>query len=63
MEDSLYDYLFHYNSFTKQWNAIPREKTNEYWNNSKTEGVLSSSNIKTLIELITKGDEFIKSIE
>lgn len=63
MEDSLYDYLFHYNSFTKQWNAIPREKVNEYWNNRKTEGVLSSSNIKTLIELITKGDEFIKSIE
>jgi len=61
--ESLYDFLFHYNSFTKQWNAIPREKINEYWNNRKTEGVLTSSNIKTLIELITKGDEFIKSIE
>jgi hypothetical protein len=61
--ENLYDFLFHYNSFTKQWNAIPREKISEYWNNRKTEGVLSSSSINTLMELITKGDEFIKSIE
>jgi len=59
----LYDYLMHYNHFTKQWNAIPREKISEYWNNRKVEGVISSTSINTLMELITKGDDFIKSIE
>lgn len=60
---NLYDYLLHYNHFDKMWNAIPREKINEYWNNRKIEGVLKSKNIKTLIEMITRGDDFIKSIE
>ena len=59
----LYDYLLHYNHFDKLWNAIPRDKINEYWNNINTEGVVKSKNIKTLIELITRGDEFIKTIK
>ena len=61
--EKLYDYLLHYNSFTGLWNAIPRDKINDYWNNIETEGVLKSKNVKTLIELITKGDDFIKTIE
>lgn len=61
--EKLYDYLFHYNHFTKTWYAIPRDKYNDYWNNQNTEGVLKSSNIKTLMELIQKGDDFINSIE
>ena len=60
--EKLYDYVFHYNSHNKTWNAIPREKYNEYWNNNNTEGVLKSSNIKTLMELIEKGEDFINSI-
>ncbi len=61
--ENLYDYLLHYNHFDKIWNAIPRDKVNDYWNNRNTEGVLRSKNIKTLIEIITRGDDFIKSIE
>lgn len=61
--ENLYDYLLHYNHYDSIWNAIPRDKINEYWNNRKTEGVLRSKNIKTLIEIITRGDDFIKSIE
>lgn len=61
--ENLYDYLLHYNSFDNNWNAIPRDKVNEYWNNRNTEGVLKSKDIKTLIELITKGEEFIKKIK
>ena len=60
---NLYDYLLHYNHLDGSWNAIPRDKINEYWNNRKTEGVLKSKDIKTLIELITKGEEFIKKIK
>ena len=60
---NLYDYLLHYNSFDSNWNAIPRHLINEYWNNRKVEGVLKSKEIKTLIELITKGDDFIKKIK
>lgn len=61
--ENLYDYLLHYNHFDKIWNAIPRDKVNDYWNNRNIEGVLRSKNIKTLIEIITRGDDFIKSIE
>jgi len=61
--EKLYDYLLHYSSFTGLWNAIPREKINDYWNNIETEGVLKSKNVKTIIELITKGDDFIKKIK
>ena len=60
---NLYDYLLHYNSFENTWNAVPRDKINDYWNNRNTEGVLKSKDIKTLIEMITRGDDFIKSIE
>lgn len=61
--EKLYDYTFHYNHYTKKWSAIPRDKYMEYWNNQNAEGILKSSNIKTLIELIQKGDDFINSIE
>ena len=61
--EKLYDYLFHYNPYTKLWNAIPRESYTAYWSNRDIEGVLRSKNIKTLMELIQKGDDFINSIE
>jgi hypothetical protein len=61
--EKLYDYLLHYNPFTGMWNAVPREVYNAYWSNRKVEGVLTSKNVKTLIELIIKGDEFIKTID
>lgn len=61
--ESLYDYVFHYNPYEKKWSAVPRDKYNEYWSSKNVDGVLSSSKFETLIELISKGDEFIKSIE
>ena len=60
---NLYDYLLHYNHHNGLWNAIPRDKVNEYWNDHNMKGVLKSKDIKTLIELITKGKEFIKKIK
>jgi hypothetical protein len=61
--EKLYDYLLHYNPFTGMWNAVPREQYAAYWSNRNVEGVLTSKNVKTLIELIIKGDEFIKTID
>jgi hypothetical protein len=61
--EKLYDYLIHYNPYTKLWSAVPRDLYPAYWSNRKVEGVISSKKIKTLIELICKGEEFIKSIE
>jgi hypothetical protein len=61
--ERLYNYLIHYNPYTKLWNAIPRDSYPAYWSNRKVDGVISSTKIKTLIELITRGDEFIKTIK
>jgi len=61
--ESLYDYIFHYNHFTKLWAAIPRDRYNDYWNNIESDEIIKSKDIKTLMILIQKGDEFINSIE
>lgn len=50
----LNDWVFHFNSHTEQWAAIPRETYIEYWNNYKHSGVLRSKEINTLLELLHK---------
>lgn len=59
--ENLYNYVFHYSNGI--WNAIPRDKYNEYWSNPNMKEVLKSKNINVLTELINKGEEFIKSIK
>ena len=61
--DNLYDYVLHYNIYNGLWSAIPRDKYNAYWSEKKVEGVISSKDINTLIELITRGKDFIKKIK
>jgi hypothetical protein len=61
--EELYDYVFHYNPYTGIWNAIPREDYTEYWNNSSLSSVIKSKNLNTLIELVTRGEGFIKTIK
>ena len=64
MNELVSDYIFHYNSNTKFWAAIPREKYVSYWNDYTTPGVIRSKSISTLIEIINKGgDGFIKKLE
>lgn len=50
----LYDWVFHYNHFTGLWSAIPRSVYNRYWDNDDVEGVMKSTNIHTLIEIINR---------
>lgn len=58
-----YNYVFHYNPSNQIWSAIPRDKYHQYWNEPKVEGVLKSTDFKVLVEIIHKGEEFIKSIK
>lgn len=59
MNKHLSDWVFHYNSFDGTWGAAKRENQTDLFNDRKSKNVLSSKNIKDLIELINKtnGDE------
>ena len=61
--ENLYNYVFHYNDFAGLWSAIPRDSYNDYWDDADSEGVIQSKEINVLIDLIERGDEFIKSIK
>ena len=65
MEENLYSYVFHYNPYTKLWAAIPTDKYTDYFSGvtNNLEGVLESEDLETLIDLVYKGEEFIKSIQ
>jgi hypothetical protein len=54
----LEDWVFHFNSFTNQWAAIPRDSYTEYWSDYKNPNVLKSKHLNTLLDLLhkTKGD-------
>lgn len=59
------DWVFHYNIFTKLWNAIPRELYSIYWNDVQLTDVLRAKHLNVLLDLIhrCKGDiEMIKEI-
>ena len=61
--EELQQYIFHFNPFNKTWYAIPRDKYTDYWNGYTGKEILKSSKIETLIELISRGDTFIKKIK
>jgi hypothetical protein len=54
----LEDWVFHFNSFTEEWAAVPRETYNEYWNQNDHPDVLRSRNLNSLLDLLhkSKGD-------
>jgi hypothetical protein len=52
--DCLFDWVFHYNPVNRVWNAIPRSKYSEYWNDISCKDVLKSTQISTLTDLIIK---------
>ena len=58
-----YGWVFHYDHYADLWNAIPRELYVAYWDNNKIEGVLKSSSFDTLLELVDRGDDFVKNIK
>lgn len=58
----LYDYVFHFNSYTQLWSAIPRDSLTNYWNGKVDERILSSKDIHTLFDLLARGQDFIDSV-
>jgi len=59
---SLYNYVFHYNPFDAIWYAIPRDLYLEYWSNKHLHGILKAKDVNVLVEMIMKGDEFVKRV-
>lgn len=58
MKQHLHDWVFHYNTYTGNWDATTRSNYNALFNGKNSE-VLSSKDIWTLIEIInrTNGDK------
>ena len=61
--ENLYSHVFHYNPYSEIWSAIPRDLYNDYWSNANLPGVIRSKEIKTLISLVNKGEEFVKELK
>lgn len=59
---NLYNYVFHFNPFDDIWYAVPRELYIHYWSNKEIHGVLKSKDIMVLVEMIGKGDDFVKKL-
>lgn len=53
--ENLYSYVLWYNSFTKIWYGIPRDKYTQFFADSKNnKGVIKANTVGTLITLINK---------
>jgi hypothetical protein len=53
-KSNLYGWVFHYNPYQDKWSCALRDNAADLFSNRKSENVYSSSEIKTLIDLITK---------
>jgi hypothetical protein len=62
-DTSLYHFVFHYNAFSGLWSAIPRDVYQQYWNEPDIPGVIRSSSIQTLTEIIYKTNGNLELIE
>lgn len=53
--NELYDYFFHFNAYTGYWNAVNRNKANQYLNGTLgPEDTLKSKDINDLIRFLNK---------
>jgi hypothetical protein len=58
--EALYDWLFHYNPYTKHWAVFKRDDADGYFNGT-LKNVLISEKYETLVEIITKtGGDSVK---
>jgi hypothetical protein len=58
----LHDWVFHYNTYTNEWAAVPRETYNAYWSDRNAHGVIRSNELNTLLEMLHKTDGDISKI-
>lgn len=50
----IYPYTFHHNYHTGTWTAIPKGFEKDYWNNMTAPGMLRSTDITILIDIIQR---------
>jgi hypothetical protein len=62
-DNYLYDWVFRYNAYTKNWCATNRDNYNHLFSKQNSDSVLKSSSIETLIEVINKIEGDIKNID
>lgn len=55
-EENLYNWVFHYNPYTKNWNAIPRDHYLDYWDGTSQDKIIKSKSFSVLQEIILKTD-------
>ena len=51
-KEMLYAWVFHFNPYKDAWAAIPRDLYTQYWNDNNIKGVIHSSKLETLIQLL-----------
>jgi hypothetical protein len=59
----LYDWIFRYNEYTKNWCAVGRSNYGDLFSKEDSNRVLKSSSIETLIEVINKIEGDINNID
>lgn len=58
--EELYNWIFHYNTYTNVWSGFNREDYKAYWNGEETKyAILRARDVKTIQEIIlkTNGDK------
>lgn len=58
----IYGYVFHFNPYSELWYAIPRDSYSNYWNGVEDESVLVSKEVSVLVELVSKGQDFLRTV-
>jgi hypothetical protein len=52
-DEWMYDWLYHYNSYTKTWHAYHREDSNAYWSGmATTHKVIEASCVTSLLQKV-----------
>lgn len=60
--EELFNYVFHYNPHSQVWSGIPRDEYINYWNGVLSSTVIKSKELSVLMELLSRGEDFINSV-
>ncbi len=51
---NMYDWVFHFNTYTGKWCGAKREHYNDLFNNASSDNIICSKSIHTLHELVNR---------
>lgn len=61
--DNLQEWVFHYNIYTKKWEAVKRDNYNDLFCDQTSPHIIRSSRILTLVDIISKTDGDLDQIK